>query len=66
MKTKPFHEISPAEIDQLISKATERAFIDSLSRGLPISGMANGFVVTIAAGDPVFDRFREKLTLINK
>jgi len=66
MKTKPFHQISPAEIDQLISKATECAFLDSLLRDLPVSGMENGVVVTIAAGDPVFDHFRQKLTLTNK
>ncbi len=66
MNTKRFHEMSPNEIDRLVFEATEQAFLDSLSLGLPVSGMENGVVVSKPACDPVFEHLRVKLTQKNK
>lgn len=58
---KLFQEISISEIDRLVSEATERAFMDSLALGLPVSGSENGVVVTKLASDPAFEHLREKI-----
>lgn len=50
---RPFHTISLDELDSVVRDATVAAAMDSLARGLPVTGTdADGMVVTYHPATP--------------
>lgn len=58
---KSLDTLTPSEIDTLVREATTNAVVDSLARGLPVSGLENGIVVTKFKGDPDFEHLASQI-----
>lgn len=58
---KSLDTLTLSEIDTLVREATENAIVDSLARGLPVSGIENGVVVTKFNDNPVFEHLTSQI-----
>lgn len=51
MGLRTLAELTPSEVQAMASEAAAKAVADSVVRGLPVTGLQDGLVVTLPADD---------------
>lgn len=58
MDKRPLDQLPPQKVASLASIAVHRAVADSMTRGLPVTGIFDGRVQQLNADDPRLDAYR--------